>query len=65
MEEQFILQKCAELAEQLLTQLEEDLQDIPRCVNGEILEAYRRGADEAQQSVLQVQEGIRKLRWPD
>lgn len=41
------LQDCIITVNKLLTLLEDDVEDMPNCVNGEILAAYRNGADEA------------------
>ena len=58
---QNVLQECGATAQTLLSLLKWDQKDMSDCVNGEILDTYSRGNEEAAQMARSIQEELRLL----
>jgi len=56
-----LLQECTAVVNKLLSLLDDDQEDMPYCVNGEILDAYNRGTEEAAQVACSIREELRQL----
>lgn len=56
------LQDCIITVNKLLTLLEDDVEDMPNCVNGEILAAYKNSADEARNIADTIKKSLLLLR---
>ena len=61
LELQRALQDCMAAAERLAGLLEEDRQDMPGCVGGEILLEYQRGTERALRTVQELRSSLYKL----
>lgn len=62
---QKVLQDCIAAAERLSDLLEEDRQDMPGCVNGEILLEYQRGMEQAMRMVQELRVSLYRLQAPE
>jgi len=55
------LEECILTLQKLSDLLREDREDIPECVNGEILKEYLRGADAAHEMISSMLESIQEI----
>lgn len=55
------LQDCVETINKLTNLLEEDREDMPNCINGEILREYLRGAESAKESLAALLADLRGI----
>lgn len=60
-----VLEDCAAMADRLLNLLDQDTQDMPNCVNGEILAEYQRGLDKALHTASEIKTGLLRLMMPE
>lgn len=55
------LQDCAETINQLTNLLDESREDMPDCINGEILREYLRGTEGAQELLASLLASLRTI----
>lgn len=55
------IQNCTATADWLLDLLEQDEQDMPNCINGEILAEYQKGTEEALRTANAIKADLIKL----
>jgi len=55
------LQDCIATLQRLTDLLQEDREDMPLCINGDILAEYLRGMDGAQEIVVSLLAGLQTL----
>lgn len=55
------VRECAVTLEKLLAAIDEDREDIPGCINGDVLEEYLRGLNGAQETATSLLAGLLAL----
>lgn len=55
------LEDCIITIQKLSNLLQEDREDMPACVNGEILREYLRGTERAQESIASLLESLQTI----
>lgn len=55
------LEDCLKTVNRLEDLIKKDREDMPGCINGEVLEAYLQGLDAVQDTVDSLQTGLRKI----